>query len=101
MLGKLQQIFRVPEVLHNICNMCSQDLPDMFALTLRRCTPLGLCVHIRQIPPAHVTYITYTMVMSYIKDAAGCIFMYIHLCTGWYVSYTPHLHYISMSNVLL
>ena len=23
------------------------------------CPPLGLCVHIRQIPPAHVTYITY------------------------------------------
>ena len=46
-------IFIVPEVLHNICNMCGQDLPDMYALTLR------LVLHIRQIPPAHVTYITY------------------------------------------
>ena len=48
------------EVLHNICNMGSRDLPDMSALALRRCAPSGSCVHIRQITPAHVTYITYT-----------------------------------------
>ena len=54
---KVQQIFRVLEVLHNICNMCGQDLLDMFSLTLRSCTPSGVCVHIWQIPPAHVTYI--------------------------------------------
>ena len=46
------------EVLHNICNMGSRDLPDMSALALRRCAPSGSCVHIMQITPAHVTYIT-------------------------------------------
>ena len=46
-------------MLHNICNMCSRDLPDMSALALGRCVPAGSCIHIRQIPPAHVTYITY------------------------------------------
>ena len=50
----------MPEVLHNICNMGSCDLPDMSALALRHCTPSGSCVHIRQITPAHVTYITCT-----------------------------------------
>ena len=48
----------MPEVLHNICNMGSRDLPDMSALALGRCAPSGSCVHIRQITPAHVTYIT-------------------------------------------
>ena len=46
--------FIVLEVLHNICKVCGRDLPDMYALAL------GLVLHIRQIPPAHVTYITYT-----------------------------------------
>ena len=49
------------EVLHNICNMCCQDLPDMSALNLGPCAPSGSCVYIRQIPPAHVIYITYTI----------------------------------------
>ena len=44
--------FIVPEVLHNICNMCGRDLPNMYALAL------GLVLHISQIPHAHVTYIT-------------------------------------------
>ena len=44
--------FLVPEVLHNICNMCGHDLPDMYALAL------GLVQHIRQITPADITYIT-------------------------------------------
>ena len=48
----------MPEVLHNICNMGSRDLPDMSALARGRCAPSGSCVHIRQITPAHVTYIT-------------------------------------------
>ena len=55
---QVRQISRVPEVLHNICNMCSRVLSDMSTLTLGHCMPSGLCVHIRQIPPAHVTYIT-------------------------------------------
>ena len=47
----------VPEVLYNICNMCGWDLPDMYALACA----LGLMLHIRQIPPAHITYITYLL----------------------------------------
>ena len=38
--------------------MCNHDLPDMSALALRCCMPSCSCVHIRQITPAHVTYIT-------------------------------------------
>ena len=56
--GAVWQIFRVPEVLYNIFIMCGQDLPDMCALTLRHCAPSGLCVHIRQLALAYVTYIT-------------------------------------------
>ena len=43
----------------NICNMCGRNLLDISTLTLRYCMPLGSCIHIRHIPPAHVTYITY------------------------------------------
>jgi len=42
------------EVLHISCNMCTRDLPDMYALS-----PWALGIHIRQIPHAHVTTITY------------------------------------------
>ena len=38
------------------CNMCSHDVPDMYALS-----PWALGIHIRQIPRAHVTTITYIM----------------------------------------
>ena len=38
--------------------MCSWDLPDMSVLALGRCALSGSCLHIRLIPPAHVTYIT-------------------------------------------
>ena len=50
--------FRVPEVLHITCNMCTRDLPDMYALSPRACGPRALGIHIRQIPRAHVTTIT-------------------------------------------
>ena len=55
---QIRQIFRVPAVgvFHNICNMCSWDLPDRSALF-----PQAMCVYIRKIPPAHVTYITYIL----------------------------------------
>jgi len=43
------------EVLHISCNMCTHDLPDMYALS-----PWALGIHIRQIPHAHVTTITST-----------------------------------------
>ena len=38
--------------LHNICNMCIHDLPNMNALI-----PWALGIHIRQIPHTHVTTI--------------------------------------------
>ena len=46
------------EVIHITCNMCSRDLPDMYALSPRACSPRALGIHIRQIPRAHVTTIT-------------------------------------------
>ena len=47
------------EVLHISCNMCTRDLPDMYALSPRACDPRALGIHIRQIPRVHVTTITY------------------------------------------
>jgi len=41
-------------VLHNICNMGTHDLPDMYALS-----PRALGIHIRQITRANVTTIQY------------------------------------------
>ena len=55
---KFGQIFRVPELLHITCNICTRDLPDMYALSPRACGPWALGIHIRQIPRAHVTTIT-------------------------------------------
>ena len=40
-------------MLHITCNMCTRDLPDMYALS-----PRASGIHIRQIPRAHVTTIT-------------------------------------------
>ena len=45
-------------MIHITCNMGSRDLPDMYALS-----PRASAIHIRQIPPAHVT--TYTNVYVY------------------------------------
>ena len=42
------------KVLHSSCNMCISDLPNMNALI-----PWALGIHLRQIPHAHVTTITY------------------------------------------
>jgi len=39
--------------------MCIRDLPDMYTLGPRACGPWALGIHIRQIPHAHVTTITY------------------------------------------
>ena len=55
-------------MLHNICNMYSQDLPDMSAPVLGRCAPSDSCIHIRQIPPAHVTYITCKPILERIQS---------------------------------
>jgi len=49
------------EVLHISCNMCTCDLPNMYALS-----PRALGIHIRQIPHAHVTTITCTCLANYI-----------------------------------
>ena len=39
--------------------MCTRGLPDMYALSPRACGPRASDIHIRQIPRAHVTTITY------------------------------------------
>ena len=43
------------KVLHNTCNMCISDLPDMNALIPLACSSRGSGMHIRQIPHAYVT----------------------------------------------
>ena len=70
----LQSDFSMPEVLHNICNMRSGDLPDMSTLALGHCTPLCSCVHIRQITPAHVTYITCTIQTVHVLTLMICFY---------------------------
>ena len=47
---QVRESFKMPEVLHTVCNMCSRDLPDMSALTL------GL-VHTYQENPSCTCYI--------------------------------------------
>ena len=53
------------KVLHNTCNMCISDLPDMNALIPPGCNPwaLQLGIHIRQIPHAHVAAITHNIII--------------------------------------
>ena len=41
-------------MMHITCNMCSRYLPDMYVRS-----PRALGIHIKQIPRAHVTTITY------------------------------------------
>ena len=54
------QIFiRVPEVLYTTYSMGTWDLPDIYANALGP----GLCIHIRQIPHAHVITITCTLLL--------------------------------------
>ena len=60
------------EVLHISCNMCTRDLPDMYALS-----PRALGIHIRQIPRAHVT--TYTC----IPDLIPKIVVWLHETTKY------------------
>ena len=42
------------KLLHNTCNMCIRDLPDMSAL-IRQASSIH--IHIRQIPRGYVIYI--------------------------------------------
>ena len=67
MKGKFGRFLRVLKVLHNIGIMCSWDLPDMSAPALRCCAPWSSCVHIKQIPPVHVTYITYETQLLFVQ----------------------------------
>ena len=41
------------------------------------------------------------MMKPYIKGIPRCIFKHIHARTGWYVSYTPHMYYAHLKNVLI
>jgi len=64
------------EVLHISCNMCTRDLLDMYALS-----PRALGIHIRQIPRAHVTTITYIYTYTYTYTYT---YIYIYTCTYTY-----------------
>ena len=41
------------------------------------------------------------MMKPYIKGIPRCKFMHVHLRTGWYVSYTPHMYYAHLRNILI
>ena len=56
---QVQQFFRVPEVLHNICNMCGRDFPDMSTLALR-CWAPRVCGYISGkflLPMLHIQHL--------------------------------------------
>ena len=57
--------------------MCGQDLPDMSTLALKL-----MCVHIKQIPSAHVTYITY--VTEFVKSGLiyASNFLTLRICNS-------------------
>ena len=61
-------------MLHITCNMCTRDLPDMYALSPRACGPQASGIHIRQIPRAHVTTITYCILRGRIKGFNSAIY---------------------------
>ena len=65
------------EVLHITCNMCTHDLPDMYALS-----PWALCIHIRQITSAHVT--TITCKCAYVHMYAICLCVCVFQCQQWF-----------------
>jgi len=78
------------EVLNISCNMCTRDLPDMYALSPRACGPQALGIHIWQIPRTHVTTITYIYIYThthtdtYIYNVYMyiCIYVYMYVCIG-------------------
>ena len=49
-------------MIHITCNMCSRDLPHMYALG-----PRALGIHIRQIPCAHITTTTCNSMAQHAK----------------------------------
>ena len=73
-------ILKVPEVIHNTCNMCARDLPDMYALSPWACGPRASGIHIRQTPRAHVTTITCNMGARDLPDMyVQSLRAYIHI----------------------
>ena len=65
--------------------MCIRDLPDMYALNPRACGPWALDIHIRQIPHAHVTTITYLKTFSFYNCSSlkiSSIAFYVHKRTS-------------------
>ena len=58
-------------MIHITCNMGSRDLPDMYALSPWDCGPRALGIHIRQIPPAHVTTYTSTEQQTLLNEAVS------------------------------
>ena len=80
-------ILRVPEVIHNTCNMGARDLPDTYALI-----PRASGIHIRQIPRAHVTTITYNILLLIAHSClsitqASSSFKRLDMCTFTYYYY--------------
>ena len=79
--------------------MGSRDLPDMSALALGRCAPSGSCVHIRQITPAHVTYITCVLMQF-------CYFRHLNIFHNillilFYVVPCPEITLFPMNNTII
>ena len=65
-----------------LSNTGTLDLPDMYAWSLRAASSQVLGIHIRQIPYAHVTTITYTLHYAY-----EWLLLY-HLCLLWWMLIT-------------
>ena len=72
------------EVLHNTCNMCFCDLPDMNALIPWACGPQASGIHIRQIPMPMLQLLLVPSlklynsihIMTILKDCYGLIVHY-------------------------
>ena len=92
-------ILRVPEVIHNACNMGARDMPDMYALTPRACGPRASGMHIRQIPRAHGTTITYYISLLLLHFIIMCIISNVLSCEGNYYGFNSysqfHLYHVS------
>ena len=50
--------------VYNSCNISTNDLPDMYAQSLRAAGPRAESIHIRQITPAYVTTNMYVTLPS-------------------------------------
>ena len=57
-------------MIHITCNMGRRDLPDIYALS-----PRASGIHIRQIPPAHVTTFTNDLLAGLLVDFKDLIIL--------------------------